>query len=248
MEVARSKGGLVINQRKYIVDLLKEIGLLGCKPVATPMDDNVIFSATAPSFQNKEHFQQIMGKLIYLSLTRPDITFPVHILNQHMHNPSEEHMTATYRVLKYLKGRKSTSGYCTFLWGNLVTWRSKKQAVISRSSAEAKFRALAQGMCEGIWLLMLLREVDPNGTTQFELLSDNQFAIQLAKNPVQYDPTKHVEIDRHFIQEKLKNGTAKISYVPSTGQLANLLTKALPKSTFVNFLSKLGIYNIYTPA
>ncbi|KAK8593972.1 hypothetical protein V6N12_046045 [Hibiscus sabdariffa] len=229
MEVARSKEGLVINQRKYVLDLLKETGFLGCKPVDTLMDINVTFNYAAPSFQNNERFQQIVDKLIYLSLTRPDITFSVNILSQHMHNPSEENMAATYRVLKYLKGtlghglifkktsdrsvkvftgsswagslteRKSTSGYFTFLWGNLVTWRSKKQAVISRSSVEVEFRALAQGMCEGIWLLKLLREVGLNGATQFELLSDNRSVIQLAKSLVQHDRTKHVEIDQHFI-------------------------------------------------
>ncbi|KAK9006798.1 hypothetical protein V6N11_019129 [Hibiscus sabdariffa] len=118
IEVSRSKEGLVINQRKYILDLLKETGLLGCKPVETPMDTNVIFNTTAPSFCNEECFQQIAESLT---------------------------------------DRKSTSGYCTLLWGNLVTWRSKKQAVISRSSAEAEIRALAQGMCDGIWLIRLLR-------------------------------------------------------------------------------------------
>ncbi|KAK8650974.1 hypothetical protein V6N13_140594 [Hibiscus sabdariffa] len=195
-----------------------------------------------------------------------------------MSNPSEEHITAAYRVLKYLKktpghglifrkttdrsitvytdsswagsltDRKSTTGYCSFVWGNLVTWRSKKQHVISRSSAEAEFRTLAQGMCEGLWLLKLLKEVDPDNASCFQILSDNQFAIQIAKNPVQHDRTKHVEVDRHFIAEKVKNGTAKLSYLPSGEQLADLLTKALPKTMFDTFISKLGIYNVYTPS
>ncbi|KAL4378362.1 hypothetical protein GQ457_02G027480 [Hibiscus cannabinus] len=125
--------------------------------------------------------------------------------------------------------------------GNLVTWRSKKQYVISRSSAEAEFRALAQGICEGIWLLKLLREVDPNSADYFELLSDNNSAIQIAKNPVQHDRTKHVEIDRHFIAEKIKKGTAKLFYIPTDGQLADSLTKALPKPAFDSFKCKLDL-------
>ncbi|KAK8710039.1 hypothetical protein V6N13_145383 [Hibiscus sabdariffa] len=278
MEVARSKAGIVINQRKYVLDLLKDTGLLGCKPVDTPMDANISFNPTSTPCANKERFQNIVGKLLYLSHTRPDITFAVNVLSQHMHQPSVEHMQATLRVLKYLKGtpghglifrksldrsvklytdsswagslthRRSTSGYCSFLWGNMVTWRSKKQAVISRSSAEAEFRALAQGICEGIWLLKLLKDIHPTAATGFELFSDNKSAIQLAKNPVQHDRTKHVEIDRHFIQENLKNGVVTLSYTQSAHQLADIFTKALPRQSFVSFLGKLGIYNIYTPA
>ncbi|KAK8990121.1 hypothetical protein V6N11_008637 [Hibiscus sabdariffa] len=278
MEVARSKEGLVINQRKYILDLLQEAGLLGCKPAETPMDINLAFHSATTHFPHKDRFQRIVGKLIYLSLTRPDIAFAVNILSQHMSNPNEEHMAAAYKVLKYLKktpghgllfkkssdrsikvftdsswasnltDQRSTSGYCTFLWGNLVTWRSKKQSVISRSSAEAEFRALAQGICECIWLLKLLREVDPNSADYFELLSDNNSAIQIAKNPVQHDSTKHVEINRHFIAEKIKKGTTKLFYIPTDGQLADILTKALPKPAFDSFKCKLGIYNVYTPA
>ncbi|KAK8636314.1 hypothetical protein V6N13_005018 [Hibiscus sabdariffa] len=231
----------------------------------------------APSL-TKTDFQRIVGKFIYLSLTRPDIAFSVNVLSQHMSDPNEEHMAAAYRVLRYLKqtpehgllfkkssdrsikvftysswagsltDRRSTTGYCTFLWGNLVTWRSKKQPVVSRSSAEAEFQALAQGICEGLWLLKVLREVDPNSADYFELLSDNNSAIQIDKNPVQHDRTKHVEIDRHFITEKVQKGTAKLFYIPSDGQLADVLTKALQKPAFDSFKCKLGIYNVYTPA
>lgn len=124
---------------------------------------------------DRSRYQRLVGKLIYLSHTRLDITFVVSIVIQFMHSPSEEHLDVVYRILRYLKGtvsrrlffnkgskrsveafidvdwagaiddRKSTSGYCTFVWRNLVTWRSKKQSVIARSSVEAKFRAIAQG-------------------------------------------------------------------------------------------------------
>ncbi|KAL4273137.1 hypothetical protein GQ457_13G011320 [Hibiscus cannabinus] len=267
----------VINQRKYILDLLQETGLLGCKPVDTPMEPNLQFGRDEGPKADKEQFQRLVGKLIYLSLTRPDIAFPVNLISQHMTNPTEAHMVAATRILRYLKKTpghglifrktsdkgvkvytdsswagdlqdRSISGYCTFVWGNLVTWRSKKQAVVSRSSAEAEFRALALGLCEGMWLLKLLKELTPSPPLSFELLCDNQSAIQIAKNPVQHDRTKHVEIDRHFIAEKLKNKTATLSYIPSAHQLADIFTKALPVAVFSGFLSKLGIYNVYSPA
>ena len=127
---------------------------------------------------DKVRYQRLVGKLIYLAHTRPDIGFTVSTVSQFMNNPNEEHMGAVHRILKYLKmtlgqgicfkksecrkvsiytdadwagsalDRRSTSGYCSFVWGNLVTWHSKKQSVVSCSSAEAKFRALAQGICK----------------------------------------------------------------------------------------------------
>ena len=102
--------------------------------------------------------------------------------------------------------RRSTSAYCTFVWGNLVTWRSKKQAVVSRSSAEAEFRAMAQGICEIIWIRGILNELRVKFIAPMKLFCDNKSAISIANNPVQHDRTKHVEIDRHFIKEKLERG------------------------------------------
>ena len=128
-----------------------------------------------------------------------------------------------------------------------MTWRSKKQTVVSRSSAETEYRALALGICEGIWLLKLLKELDVNQDEKFEIFCDNQSAIQIARNPVHHDRTKHVEIDRHFISEKITNGIASLSYVPTEEQVADVFTKALPKASFNKFLFKLGIYNIYSP-
>ena len=96
--------------------------------------------------------------------------------------------------------RRSTSGYCSYVWGNLVTRRSKKQSVVSRSSAEAEFRAMAHGICEGIWLKLMLTELKFPMEDSMELMCDNQAAISIAKNPVHHDRTKNVEIDQHFIK------------------------------------------------
>ena len=195
-----------------------------------------------------------------------------------MNNPNEEHMGAVHRILRYLKmtpsqgicfkksecrkvsiytnadwvgsalDRRSTSGYCSFVWGNLVTWRNKKQSVVSRSSAEAEFRALAQGICEGIWLKRLLEELRVPNATPIELLCDNQATISIAKNPVHHDRTKHVEIGRHFIKEKIEMEVIKLNYVPTNSQIADIFTKALPRTQFEVLCSKLGMINIYCPA
>ena len=153
-----------------------------------------------------------------------------------MHAPLKSHLDAVYRILRYLKAapekgilfkksedlkleaytdadwvgsivdRRSTFGYCTFLGGNLITWRSKKQHVVARSSAEAEFRAMAQGICELLWVKMILKDLKIVFQEPMVLYCDNKTAISIAHNLVQHDRTKHVEVDRHFIKEKIDNG------------------------------------------
>ncbi|KAK0577899.1 hypothetical protein LWI29_001989 [Acer saccharum] len=279
MEVARSKKGIVVSQRKYILDLLKETGMLGCKPADTPMESSykISFKEDSP-LVDTGRYQRLVGKLIYLSHTRPDIGFPVSVISQFMNKPNEEHLEAVYRILRYLKmnpgkgiffrkgtskeveiysdadwagsvtDRRSTTGYCTYVWGNLVTWRSKKQSVVARSSAEAEYRALAQSICEGLWLKRLLDELRISTRETMKLFCDNLAAIIIAKNPIHHDRTKHVEIDRHFIKEKVEAGILSLIYTPTHLQVADVLTKALPRIKFEELTSKLGMIDIYYPA
>ena len=208
IEVARSKHGVLLSQRKYVLDLLTETGMLGCKPVETPMEMNHklgILPDQAPT--DKGRYQRLVGRLIYLSHIRPDIAYAVSVVSQFMHAPSEEHMEAVYRILRYLKSapgkcllflkngisniegytdsdwagdqttRRSTSGYFTFVEGNLVTWKSKKQKVVARSSAEAKFRGMAHGVCELLWIRNILRDLGIEYATPMNLHCDNKAAI-----------------------------------------------------------------------
>ncbi|RVW83633.1 Retrovirus-related Pol polyprotein from transposon RE1 [Vitis vinifera] len=252
MEVARSSKGIFVSQRKYTLDLLKETGMLGCKPSNTHMDPfNKIGSKEDMAVVDKGRYQRLVGRLIYLSHTRPDISFVVSVVSQFMNNPTEEHQEAIYRILRYLKmtpNRRSTSGYCTYVWGNLVTWRRKKQSVVARSSAEAEVRAMAHGICQGIWLKRLLEELQfaPHGP--MKLMCDNQAAISIAKNPVHHDRTKHVEIDRHFIREKIEQKIIEVDYIPTRQQIADIMTKVVPRTQFDILLSKLGMINIHCPA
>ncbi|XP_028059657.1 probable disease resistance protein At4g27220 [Camellia sinensis] len=137
--------------------------------------------------------------------------------------------------------RRSTSGYCTFVGGNLVTWRNKKQNVVARSSAEAEFRAMTQGVCELLWIRLFLRDLGIHQTDSMRLYCDNTVAINIAHNSVQQDRTKHVEIDRHFIKEKLTSGTICTPFVRSGDQLADVLTKGLGNKPFRDILNKLDM-------
>jgi hypothetical protein len=167
-----------------------EVGLLECKPTDTPIVQNHKlgeYPDQVPTY--KERYQRLVGKLIYLSHTRPDIAYAVSMVSQFMHCPSEDHMDAVIRILRYLKSspgkglmfsrndhlrvegytdadwagnildKKSTLGYFTFVGGNLVTWRCKKQNVVALSSAKAEFRGMAKGLCELFWLKQLLIEI-----------------------------------------------------------------------------------------
>ena len=135
-----------------------------------------------------------------------------------------------------------------FLGGNLVTWRSKKQNVVARSSAEAEFRAMAQGVCELLWMKIILDDLRIKYEAPMKMFCDNKSAISIAHNPVQHDRTKHVEIDRHFIKEKLDSGLIATAHVPSGLQLADMLTKGLPTERFQELTCKLGMIDIHSPA
>ncbi|GAV76356.1 hypothetical protein CFOL_v3_19831, partial [Cephalotus follicularis] len=195
-----------------------------------------------------------------------------------MYVPRESHLEAAYRVLHYLKGSsgkgvlfkrsqklaleaytyadyagsivdgRSTSGYCTFLGGNLVTCGSKKQNVVASSSAESEFRAMTQGICELLWLKIILKDLKIKWEGPMKLYCDNKSAINIAHNPVQHDRTKHIEIDRYFIKEKVEKGLICISYVSSGSQLADVLTKGLNGGLFHEIISKLRMEDIYSPA
>ncbi|KAA0049796.1 Copia protein [Cucumis melo var. makuwa] len=173
----KSKEGISVSQKKYTLDQLTEIGVLGCRPTNTPIEFNCKLGNSDDQVPvDKEQYQCLVGKLIYLSHTRPDISFV----------------------------------------GNLVTWRSKKQSVVARSSAEAEYRAMSLGICEEIWLLKVMYDLHQECETPLKLFCDNKAAISIAKNPVQHDRIKHVEIDRHFIKEKLDSRSICIPYIPSS--------------------------------
>ena len=128
-----------------------------------------------------------------------------------------------------------------------MTWKSKKQPVVARSSAEAEYRGMALGVCELLWLRNILRDLGIKPQETMKLYCDNTSAIAIAHNPIQHDRTKHVEVDRHFIKEKLDAGIITFPFVKSEDQLANVLTKALASNAFDDSLSKFGMCDIHAP-
>jgi hypothetical protein len=132
--------------------------------------------------------------------------------------------------------------------GNLVSWYIKKQSAMTRSTAEAKFRSMASGLCELMWLRILLMELRLFNNSPLLLYCDNQATISLVNNPVHHDRTKHTEIDRHFIKEKMDEGVIQVCFVKSRDQLADVLTKGLCNVTFMKICSKMGLIDIFAPS
>ncbi|RVX19140.1 Retrovirus-related Pol polyprotein from transposon RE1 [Vitis vinifera] len=228
---------------KYFIGI--ETGMSGCQPVNTPIEEGLKLCVEPNQVStDKRRYQRLVGRLMYLAHARPDLAYALSVVSQYMHNTGEQHMNAVMRILRYLKNaprkgilfaknvdhqsievytdadwagavddRRSTSGYFTFVGGNLVKWKSKKQNVVARSSAEAEFRA----------------------------------ACDIAHNPVQHDRTKHVEVDRFFIKEKLDDKIVELPKIRSEDQLADILTKAVLSQVFSKFLDKLGMCDIYAP-
>ncbi|WVZ54849.1 hypothetical protein U9M48_005593 [Paspalum notatum var. saurae] len=138
--------------------------------------------------------------------------------------------------------RKSTTGTVFFLGGNLITWASQKQRVVALSSCEAEYIAAAAGACQGVWLSRLLAELVGDGTAEkFKLFVDNQSAIELSKNPVHHDRSKHIDTRFHYVRECIEEDRMEIEHVGTKGQLADILTKALCKVKFIELRQRLGM-------
>lgn len=190
-----------------------------------------------------------------------------------MKHPTTAHMEAATRVLRYLAGnpgqgilltsfsaveihafcdsdwascpvsRRSTTGFCILLGNSPISWKSKKQPVVARSSAEAEYRAMALTTCEITWIAALLKDMGIDDLPPTVLHCDNQAAIAIAANPVLHERTKHIEVDCHFIRDKIASGSIITHHVPSHSQLADVLTKQLSVKQHHQLLHKLGASN-----
>ena len=262
MEVDRSSQGLHLRQTKYICDLLDRTHMAGAKPLALPTVASTKLSSTnGELLSDPSTYRHIIGALQYCTITRPDISYAVNQLCQYMHQPRTPHWQAMKRVLRYLKGsvnhglfytpsplqlhtycnsdwagnpddKRSTSGYGVFLGRNLVSWSSKKQHVVSRSSTEAEYRSMALAIAKVYWLRMLFKELAIGLIHIPNIWCNNIGAIALASNPVFHARTKHVEIDYHFIREKVCNHDIKVQHVSTVDQKRISSSKAKLQSVF----------------
>lgn len=216
-------------------------------------------------------YRQALGGLQYLSFTRPDISFAVNKLSQFMHAPTVTHLGAVKRLFRYLNGmrdfgvwlrpssamplhcfsdadwggncddRSSTGAYVVFLGPNPISWSSKKQHSVARSSTEAEYRAIASAAAEVRWLHSLLRELHVPLPAAPVIYSDNIGTTYLCANPVFHSRMKHISIDYHFVRQLVQNGSLRVAHVSSADQLADALTKHLSRPRLLLLMSKIGV-------
>ncbi|RVW82344.1 Retrovirus-related Pol polyprotein from transposon RE2 [Vitis vinifera] len=278
IEVARSSAGLFLCQRKYTLDIVSEAGLLGAKPCGFSIEQNHRLGlANGELLSNPESYRRLVGRLIYLAVTRPDLAYSVHILSQFMQEPRIEHWEAALRVVRYLKGTPgqgillradsdlSLQGWCDSDWAACpVTRRSfVRMACVSWAISyfledkeathsfplvcRSEYRAMAAVTCELKWLKGLLLSLGVHHPKAIKLFCDSQSALHMAKNPVFHERTKHIEVDCHFVRDAITDGLIAPSYVPTVTQLADIFTKALGKKQFDYLLAKLGIFEPHAP-
>ena len=268
---SRNASGLFLSQSAFAREILARADMTTCNACNTPADTKSKLSPEGQPVSDPTLYRSIAGALQYLTFTRPDIAYAVQQVCLFMHDPREPHLHALKRILRYLQGtlthglhlrpsvvdrlvsytdadwagcpqtRRSTSGFCVFLGDNLVSWSSKRQHVVSRSSAEAEYRGVANVVAEAAWIRNLLLELHCPLSRATVVFCDNVSAMYLASNPVQHQRTKHVEIDLHFVRESVAIGHVRVLHVPSAYQFADIFTKGLPTQLFLDFRDSLSI-------
>nr|GEV98738.1 ribonuclease H-like domain-containing protein [Tanacetum cinerariifolium] len=237
----------------------------------TPVDTEYKLGSNGVPISDSTLYRSLAGGLQYLTFTRPDISYAVQQICLHMHDPQEPHLAALKRVLRYIHGtldhglqlhvsstsqlnaytdadwagcpvtRRSTSGYCVFLGDNLLSWSAKRQVTLSRSSAEAEYRGVANVVAETAWIRKLLRELHTPLFTATHVYCDNVSAVYMSTNPVQHHRTKHIEIDIRFVRDMVARGQVRVLHVPSRYQYADIFTKGLPTALFEEFRTSLSV-------
>jgi histone deacetylase 1/2 len=219
-------------------------------------------------------YRSIVGGLQYLTLTRPDLSFAINRVCQFLHSPTEEHWAAVKRILRYINGtldhglllrpsvssslsvfsdadwagdvgdRRSTGGYALFFGNNLVAWSARKQATVSRSSTESEYKAVANATAELIWVEALLKELRVRQDSPPVLWCDNIGATYLSSNPVFHARTKHIEVDFHFVHERVAQKMMQVRFISSKDQVVDIFTKPLPLPLFQECKRNLHMFPI----
>jgi hypothetical protein len=271
LQVKQMKNGTFVSQGKYIKDMIKKFGLEDAKLMSTPMGTSGSLELDENgNMVDQKLYRSIIGSLLYVTASRPDVMFSVCMCARYQSSPRESHLKACKRILRYLKStqdvglwypkessfeligysdsdyggckinRKSTSGTCQLLGKSLVSWSSKKQNSVALSTTEAEYISAGSCCAQLLWMKATLSDFGIK-FKQVPLLCDNESAIKMTNNPVQHARTKHIDIRHHFIRDHQLKGDISIESVGTEDQLADIFTKPLDEKRFCKLRNELNI-------
>ena len=272
IEVMQSSTGIFISQKKYVAEILDRIQMKDCNPVNTPSEFGMKLNKdNGGKNVDDTLYKQIVGSLMYLTATRPDIMHVVSVISIYMECPTEIHLLAAKRIFRYLQGtkefglfykngekldlfgftdsdyagdlddRKSTSGYVLMMGTRAISWSSNKQPIVTLSSIEAEFVAATTCAFQAIWLKKILKELHFKEERPTQIYCDNSSAIKLSKNPVLHGRSKHIDVKYHFLRDLMNDGVINLIYYRNEDQITDILTKSLKFPTFQKFGKLLGV-------
>ena len=272
MEVLQNSEGIYISQRKYAKEVLERFGMEKSNSVKNPIVPGDRLTKNEGGVKvDATKYKQLVGSLMYLTATRPDLMYVVCLISRFMASPTEMHLQTAKRVLRYLKGtvdlgvfyqkegngelmaytdsdyagdvddRKSTSGYVFLLSEGAVAWSSKKQPVVTLSTTEAEFVATASCACQGVWMRRVLEKLGHSQGKCTTVLCDNNSTIKLSKNPVMHGRSKHIDVRFHFLRDLTREGVVELKHCGTQEQVANIMTKPLKLDVFLKLRELLGV-------
>eukprot|EP00253_Pinus_taeda_P019270 PITA_19270 len=263
------------NDDKYVEAVLKRFNMQNIKAAVTP---TVVGLKLTKEDSSKDFdpklYKRIVGSLMYLTATRPDIMHAVSLISRFMERPKDTHWQAAKRILRYVNGmkgfgilysssesfmltgytdrdwagsvddRKSTSGYVFHMGSGAISWASKKHPVVALSTTEAEYVAATAATCQAVWLRRVIRDLCHEQEKGTTIYCDNSSAIALSKNSVFHKITKHIDTKFHFIRELVNNGEIVLQHCRTEDQLADTLTKPTKKKSFDHFRKCLGMQQL----
>ena len=263
IEFTKTDRGLLLHQTSYAQSILTQFGMAECNPCKVPLPDGTkLRKETNTPLVSTHLYCRLVGKLMFLTNTRPDLALLVKLVSRFMQSPQQAHMNAVKSILRYLNGtaslglcyeqadtvellgfsdadwggdldqRKSTGGFLFSINGTPITWSSRKQSCVALSSTESEYRALVEATKEAIWIKDLLIELGFLEQNSTTIFCDNQSSIKISKNPIYHSKTKHFEIHLHFVRDMVKKKAVQIVYIPTGQQAADIFTKALGRIKF----------------
>ncbi|GJW78179.1 putative ribonuclease H-like domain-containing protein, partial [Tanacetum coccineum] len=274
LQIKKKKDGIFISQDKYVTEILKKFGFTDVKTASTPMETQKHLLKDEDGEEVDVHlYRSMIGSLMYLTSSRPDIMFAVYACRRYQVNPKVSHLHAVKIIFRYFKGqpklglcylkdspfdlvaytdsdyagasldRKSTTGGCQFLGCRLISWQCKKQTVVANSTTEAEYVAASSCCGQVLWIQNQLLDYGYN-FMHTKIYIDNESTICIVKNPVFHSKTKHIEIRHHFIRDSNEKKLIQMIKIHTDKNVADLLTKAFDVSRFQYLIASIGMLNL----